>query len=89
MDGDCALFGFYCVQEIFDDVILRTGTICEVKFHVLYAVLGESFSFVLFLVESDNQGDSELFEDRDVVFGCESSPLKMKKGTEAYSFSIF
>lgn len=89
MYGNSSLFVLNSIQEVLDDVIFGAGTVGEVEFHVFYAVLGESFSFVLFFVKSDDKIDAKFLEDGNIVFWSECSPLRMIKGRESYSLSIF
>lgn len=51
------------------------GSIQEVKVQMLNSSLGELLLIILWLVESDNERHSHLFEDRHIVLRCKRAVL--------------
>ena len=68
MNSYCALFSFGSREELVDNRVGRCRTIEEIQVEMLDAMLREFLLVILGLVETHDQGDTHLFEDRHVVF---------------------
>jgi len=92
MDSQSSLFGFSNLEESVDDFIRRARTIQEIEIGVVDTILDESLFIVLFIVKSNDSGDSELLEDRDIIFRSESSVAfsisgLIRRATESNEFA--
>jgi hypothetical protein len=75
MDSNASFFFFTKLEKPQYFVVRGRGSIQEVNLFMLDVAFGESVALVCFFVEPDNERDSELFEDRYIVFWGESSHL--------------
>lgn len=78
MYSHCAFLIFANIQKLVDYICGRGGSIGEEKIVVLYSRLHKIISLVSFIIEPDHHGNSELFEDGDVVGGSEEAILNRK-----------
>lgn len=73
VDSQSSLFSFSNLEEGVNDFIRRARAIQEIEIGMVDTILDESLFIVLFIVKSDDSGNSELFEDGDIIFRSESS----------------
>jgi hypothetical protein len=67
MDSDSSFFCLTSAQKLIYDVIRWGGTIKEVQIKMLYSCFGEFLLIILWLVQSNNESYTHLFEDWNIV----------------------
>ena len=71
MNSNTTLLSFDHIEELVHDFEAGSCSVSEKHIFVFDTIFGKTRSFICFVVESDNHGNSQLLKNGNVVLGAE------------------